>query len=1056
MLAAQDRQVKIPVTLDTQEFEQQLGDLKQKIEAFAQSMSHLMTFKMPMPEMAHMPKGGASGSGGGASGPTFLGQAGSGGGGATTMATPAVNFIPMWQPSGMDARYKQAMELAARINPVPQTSTNRNLNREEIDLVDSVKKLSTMMANAASQIRAGGSVRGSRTEYLQQQMQYMSQQYQQSFANANQKFSPEAILSRTERLAEEQRIFQSHSAGWQKNNQNVGSRIERDAKNIQADVRAAESIAQGNNYLTQMSQHWDYINQNNPSASSSWWHRAQTGHQVLSHFMPMIGALATGQLFAQTYQLGGQLANSAGEIGMQAGGANPSSVYNHLLSAGNRLGFSATQTAQAAQLQGQFAGTSNVAFLFKDAMATAQFARYLGIGNQQAAQVLGGYQLVGAFSAGNEASTAQSITAAASASGVNSQQYMSGLQQLTSSAMRTSTWTGGNGPAQSLAVAMKLGSSLGIPLFTGSQAVGSLEAIQQGFQAGPGQGSGATAAVMMPAYQAALKVMAPEFKKIGITNPYLQMASMMQTPIYSNQKELGAYLGAYHDILASAKGATQETLKFQVAHALFGNTSYSSLQAVTKLAGSHFSSSLSQIEKQVNNAKSSGSEPNRQSTYLQSIAQSTQKIDQDLQRIIGTGAQAMLPAGAAVTKLLGNAPGATYAGGAALSVGTAFSPLISGVVGGAVGASILKKIGGGGSSILSRFGNLFKGGVTDAAGASAADVGAGVGTDAALGGIEAVGAGFDATGVGLPVGLSIGLIGGIAALASMASHGKGNAMLSSIMKYAKAARANPLLNHPLLKSGVVNYDPLAPHQGAASTLSKIAEVGQSPGFQNFVSAFTNPSATNAKALIGSGIGSMGIGLNTSVMRDIQGQATYTSPGGGSVTYGPSSVMGYHSLINKTGNKYSVPANVLAGIMSQESSGNPYSIYNDSTNQSYSNLTKSQYLSLAHKFIANGNSIDMGLMQINSAAHPNVTPAEAANPTYALSFAARLLQSDRKRMGNWTGAIRAYNAGVGGAQSGGGYTYLHDVENKMSAFGTSKDRPSVRHNLNHKRKKANQK
>jgi hypothetical protein len=60
--------------------------------------------------------------------------------------------------------------------------------------------------------------------------------------------------------------------------------------------------------------------------------------------------------------------------------------------------------------------------------------------------------------------------------------------------------------------------------------------------------------------------------------------------------------------------------------------------------------------------------------------------------------------------------------------------------------------------------------------------------------------------------------------------------------------------------------------------------------------------------------------------------------------------------------------------------------------------------------ANG-SVDRGLAQINSAAHPTVSPAEAFNPRWAIAWQARTMAALAATCGGWAGALACYNGGA---------------------------------------------
>lgn len=100
---------------------------------------------------------------------------------------------------------------------------------------------------------------------------------------------------------------------------------------------------------------------------------------------------------------------------------------------------------------------------------------------------------------------------------------------------------------------------------------------------------------------------------------------------------------------------------------------------------------------------------------------------------------------------------------------------------------------------------------------------------------------------------------------------------------------------------------------------------------------------------------------------------------------------YDGLINQAAAQYGVPASLEKGLLEQESGLNPYAIGPDS----------------------NG-TVDLGIAQINAAgpgaAHPNVSPMQAFNPSYAIPWSARYLAQLHQACGSWTGALEKYNSG----------------------------------------------
>jgi len=60
--------------------------------------------------------------------------------------------------------------------------------------------------------------------------------------------------------------------------------------------------------------------------------------------------------------------------------------------------------------------------------------------------------------------------------------------------------------------------------------------------------------------------------------------------------------------------------------------------------------------------------------------------------------------------------------------------------------------------------------------------------------------------------------------------------------------------------------------------------------------------------------------------------------------------------------------------------------------------------------ANG-TVDRGIAQINSGAHPTVTPAEAFDPAWAIAWQADTLARLARTSGGWANALAIYHAGV---------------------------------------------
>ena len=132
----------------------------------------------------------------------------------------------------------------------------------------------------------------------------------------------------------------------------------------------------------------------------------------------------------------------------------------------------------------------------------------------------------------------------------------------------------------------------------------------------------------------------------------------------------------------------------------------------------------------------------------------------------------------------------------------------------------------------------------------------------------------------------------------------------------------------------------------------------------------------------------------------------------------------------------IPTSILGGIMSVESGGNPYSLHDNTTGKSYSLSNQSDYMSTGQRLLAAGDSVDMGLMQINSKAHPDVNLEQTSDPSFSINWAADYLRSLRGQTGSWDQAIEAYNVGIGGIGSPVAESYLAKVKSAESKFEIS--------------------
>lgn len=117
---------------------------------------------------------------------------------------------------------------------------------------------------------------------------------------------------------------------------------------------------------------------------------------------------------------------------------------------------------------------------------------------------------------------------------------------------------------------------------------------------------------------------------------------------------------------------------------------------------------------------------------------------------------------------------------------------------------------------------------------------------------------------------------------------------------------------------------------------------------------------------------------------------------------------YDATVKAAAEKHGNPPDLLWGQIMHESSFNPKC--RSSNKDSHGNVT----------------SVDRGIAQINSVAHPEVTDAEADNPDWAINWMAETMAANFKRYQNWKHALVAYNAGHWGTDTEYDLTYANAV------------------------------
>jgi hypothetical protein len=374
-----------------------------------------------------------------------------------------------------------------------------------------------------------------------------------------------------------------------------------------------------------------------------------------------------------------------------------------------------------------------------------------------------------------------------------------------------------------------------------------------------------------------------------------------------------------------------------------------------------------------------------------------------------------------------------------------------------LGGSLVKgglKAGGAGLGWLGRiFGGVAGAGAAGAAGAGAAGAGAGVAGAASAagagvaageagltaGGVLAGGAalagGEASTGIGIPLAIATlagaGLTAGGMWLYSKykkgKSQGQGQDQMQSMSQIVQQDADNTQLRASVVEKELQYVDL------EAKNIEELKKLYGAGGVGGLTGKSGATGTTSYQQLLS------GMSGGNLLSKLFGGSSTKAGKWIAQITGSPyGGVDQWTDKINAASQATGDPAGIIQSIMQRESSGNPYALNNNTTGQSQSFDNLNDYLNAANSALGNGDSVDMGLMQINSAAHPDVSPEQAADPDFAINYAANLLKSyyDQMGTGNWDDAVRAYNAGVGGAQNGGGYDYLQGVQNNQVSFNDS--------------------
>lgn len=113
---------------------------------------------------------------------------------------------------------------------------------------------------------------------------------------------------------------------------------------------------------------------------------------------------------------------------------------------------------------------------------------------------------------------------------------------------------------------------------------------------------------------------------------------------------------------------------------------------------------------------------------------------------------------------------------------------------------------------------------------------------------------------------------------------------------------------------------------------------------------------------------------------------------------------------------------MAAVVKQESAGQPWMLANNTTKKSMSFASKPAAVAAAMAAIARGDSVDMGLVQINSNNLPalGLSVEQVFDPCTNLAAGASILMTGYQRTGSLSGALSMYNTGRSDSILGAAY------------------------------------
>ena len=114
---------------------------------------------------------------------------------------------------------------------------------------------------------------------------------------------------------------------------------------------------------------------------------------------------------------------------------------------------------------------------------------------------------------------------------------------------------------------------------------------------------------------------------------------------------------------------------------------------------------------------------------------------------------------------------------------------------------------------------------------------------------------------------------------------------------------------------------------------------------------------------------------------------------------------------------------MAAVVMQESGGRPWVIHNNNTRKSATFDSKAAAVAAAVAAVGRGESVDMGLVQINSRNLPalGLSVAQVFDPCTNIAAGANILTAGFERTGSLGSALSIYNTGRSDSKVGVTYT-----------------------------------